>query len=70
MCGQGLEHIPSLLSGCGEQGSDKGEVCCAVLGAEAAGDSPLGWGIAFGHLAVVTLLGLTVVRRLGQSDRH
>jgi hypothetical protein len=29
------------------------------------GDSVMGWGLAFGHLAVVTLLGLLVVRRLG-----
>ena len=30
------------------------------------GDGVLGWGLAFGHLAVVTLGGLAVLRRLGR----
>ena len=30
------------------------------------GDGLLGWGLAFGHLAVVTLAGLVVLRRLGR----
>ena len=30
------------------------------------GDGVLGWGLAFGHLAVVTLAGLVVLRRLGR----
>ena len=29
------------------------------------GDGVIGWGLAFGHLAVVTLAGLLVLRRLG-----
>lgn len=33
----------------------------------AGGDGALGWGLAFGHLAVVTLAGLWVVRRLGRG---
>jgi MFS family permease len=33
----------------------------------AGGDGVLGWGLAFGHLAVVTLAGLFVVRRLGRA---
>ena len=32
----------------------------------AGGDGVLGWGLAFGHLAVVTLAGLVVLRRLGR----
>src|SRR3712207_4039355 len=32
----------------------------------AGGDSVLGWGLAFGHLALVTLAGLVVLRRLGR----
>ena len=32
-----------------------------------AGDTALGWGLGFGHLAVVTLIGLFVLRRLGRS---
>lgn len=33
----------------------------------AGGDSVLGWGLAFGHLAVVTLAGLVVLRWLGKE---
>lgn len=32
----------------------------------AGGDGGVGWGIAFGHLAVVTLAGLLILRRLGR----
>lgn len=32
----------------------------------AGDDSTLGWGLAFGHLALVTLTGLAVLRRLGR----
>jgi MFS family permease len=35
----------------------------------AGGDGILGWGLGFGHLAVVTLGGLAVLRRLGRSTR-
>ena len=58
-----------LHSMCGYAGGFLGPLGVGIF-LDLAGDSPLGWGIAFGHLAVVTLLGLTVVRRLGQSDRH
>jgi MFS family permease len=34
----------------------------------AGGDSVLGWALAFGHLAVVTLAGLVVLRRLGRTE--
>jgi MFS family permease len=33
----------------------------------AGGDGVLGWGLAFGHLAVITLAGLLIVRRLGRA---
>jgi MFS family permease len=33
----------------------------------AGGDGVLGWGLAFGHLAVVTLAGLVILRRLGRG---
>ena len=33
----------------------------------AGGDGVLGWGLAFGHLAAVTLAGLVVLRRLGRT---
>ena len=29
------------------------------------GENALGWGIAFGHLAVITLTGLLILRWLG-----
>lgn len=34
----------------------------------AGGDSVLGWGLAFAHLAVITLAGLWVVHRLGRAQ--
>jgi MFS-type transporter involved in bile tolerance (Atg22 family) len=38
------------------------------LALDAAGDNMLlGWGLGFGHLAVVTLIGLLVLRRLGSA---
>ena len=33
----------------------------------AGGDGVLGWKLAFGHLAAVTLAGLVVLRRLGRA---
>jgi len=33
----------------------------------AGGDSTFGWGLAFGHLAVVTLTGLAVMRWLSRT---
>lgn len=35
-----------------------------------AGNEVLGWGLGFGHLALVTLTGLAVLRRLGRSARR
>jgi len=28
-------------------------------------DSALGWGLGFGHIALITLTGLAILRRLG-----
>jgi MFS family permease len=36
----------------------------------AGGDSALGWGLGFGHLAVVTLAGLVILRRFGRVARE
>jgi hypothetical protein len=36
----------------------------------AGGDGVLGWGLAFGHLATVTLGGLAVLRRLDRAARE
>lgn len=33
------------------------------------GDDVIGWGLAFGHLAMVTLAGLAIVRRLGPAHQ-
>ena len=35
------------------------------LALDFAGDNALGWGIAFSHLAVITLTGLLILRWLG-----
>ncbi|MBX9701656.1 MAG: MFS transporter [Acetobacteraceae bacterium] len=37
------------------------------LALDAFGDGPLGWGIGFGHIAVLTLAGLAAVRVLGRE---
>jgi hypothetical protein len=34
----------------------------------AGGDGALGWGLGFGHLAVVTMIGLVVLRWLGRAN--
>lgn len=36
----------------------------------AGGDGIIRWGLGFGHLAVITLGGLAVLRRLSRSDRR
>lgn len=33
------------------------------------GNSVTGWGFAFGHIAVITLVGLFILRRLGRTER-
>ena len=37
------------------------------LALDLAGENPLGWEIAFGHLAIITLTGLAILRRLAAS---
>jgi len=37
------------------------------LALDLAGENPLGWGLAFGHLAIITLTGLAILRRLAAS---
>jgi MFS family permease len=55
-----------LHSMCGYAGGFVGPLGVG-LALDLAGTGPLGWGFAFGHLAVVTLAGLLVLRRLGRS---
>jgi MFS family permease len=56
-----------LHSMCGYAGGFIGPLGVG-LALDLAGDNALGWGIAFGHLAVITLTGLAVLRWLGR--RH
>jgi MFS-type transporter involved in bile tolerance (Atg22 family) len=53
-----------LHSMCGYAGGFIGPLGVG-LALDFAGDNALGWGIAFGHLAVITLTGLLILRRLG-----
>jgi hypothetical protein len=56
-----------LHSMCGYAGGPIGPLGVG-LALDFAGDNALGWGTAFGHLAVITLMGLLILlilRRLG-----
>ena len=55
-----------LHSMCGYVGGFLGPLLVGVVLDLAGGDSVAGWGLAFGHLAVITLAGLYVLRRLGR----
>jgi MFS family permease len=56
-----------LHSMCGYTGGFLGPLGVG-LALDFAGDNiALGWGLGFGHLAVITLAGLFVLRRLGQT---
>jgi MFS family permease len=54
-----------LHSMCGYAGGFVGPVGVG-LALDLAGDGALGWAIGFGHIALVTLAGLAVLRRLGR----
>lgn len=54
-----------LHSMCGYGGGFLGPLGVGLALDLAAGNPALGWGLGFGHLAVITLTGLFVVRRLG-----
>jgi MFS-type transporter involved in bile tolerance (Atg22 family) len=54
-----------LHSMCGYAGGFIGPLGVG-LALDLAGDNlTLGWGLGFGHLAVVTLIGFAILRRLG-----
>jgi len=55
-----------LHSMCGYAGGLLGPVGVG-LALDLAGGGPAGWALGFGHLAVVTLAGLFVLRRLGRA---
>ena len=54
-----------LHSMCGYAGGFLGPLGVGVA-LDLAGPGTLGWALGFGHLAVVTLVGLVVLRRLGR----
>ena len=56
-----------LHSMCGYIGGFLGPLLVGVVLDLAGGDGVAGWGLAFGHLAVITLAGLYVLRRLGRA---
>jgi len=56
-----------LHSMCGYIGGFLGPLLVGVMLDLAGGDGVMGWGLAFGHLTVITLAGLYVLRRLGRS---
>ena len=58
-----------LHSMCGYAGGFIGPLGVG-LALDLAGENALGWGIAFGHLVVITLTGLAVLRALGTSVRR
>lgn len=56
-----------LHSMCGYAGGFLGPIIVGIALDLVGSDSVLGWGLAFGHLAPVTLAGLWVLRRLGRA---
>ena len=56
-----------LHSMAGYAGGFAGPLICGVVLDLAGGDGPLAWGLAFGHVAVITLAGFVLVRRLGRA---
>jgi MFS family permease len=54
-----------LHSMCGYAGGFLGPLGVGFVLDLAGGDSVLGWGLGFGHLAPITLIGLWILRRLG-----
>ena len=56
-----------LHSMCGYAGGFIGPLGVGLALDLAGSNVLLGWGIGFGHLAIVTLTGLAVLRRLGSA---
>lgn len=56
-----------LHSMCGYAGGCIGPLGVGFVLDVAGNDSALGWGLGFGHIALLTLVGLAVLRRVGQS---
>jgi MFS family permease len=58
-----------LHSMCGYAGGCIGPLGVGLVLDLSRNDSALGWGLGFGHLALFTLIGLIVLRRVGQRAR-
>jgi len=59
-----------LHSMCGYAGGLIGPLGVGVALDASGGNTLLGWGLGFGHLAVITLIGLIVLRWLGSPQRQ
>jgi hypothetical protein len=56
-----------LHSMAGYAGGFVGPLLCGVVLDLAGGEGALAWGLAFGHVALFTLAGFAVLRRLGRG---
>ena len=56
-----------LHSMAGYAGGFAGPLLCGAVLDLAGGDGPLAWGLAFGHVALITLAGFAVLKRLGRA---
>lgn len=56
-----------LHSMAGYAGGFVGPLLCGVVLDAAGGEGAIAWGLAFGHVAVFTLAGFAVLRRLGRG---
>lgn len=56
-----------LHSMCGYTGGFLGPLGVGIVLDLVGGNGTVGWGLAFGHLAIITLTGLFILRRLGRA---
>jgi predicted MFS family arabinose efflux permease len=56
-----------LHSMAGYAGGFVGPLLCGIVLDLAGGDGPFAWGLAFGHVALIVLVGYAVLRRLGRQ---
>ena len=57
-----------LHSMCGYAGGCIGPLGVGLALDLVGNDSVLGWGLGFGHIALFTLMGLAVLRRIGRGS--
>ena len=56
-----------LHSMAGYAGGFVGPLLCGIVLDAAGGEGATAWGLAFGHVAIFTLAGFAVLRRLGRG---